>query len=143
MHETVQCSVPWMLQLLIYISEHKLKKRCLTIFFNASLVAVFDKQQRFFSLCSMMYVNNHSTYDVKNFTGNICYCSFSLFCCININIKYYSKVYGIIIMCCGKYLLGFCACLFAAVFCGYWCYACFVILFNIDAKTICIFNQNC
>ena len=86
--------VSWVLWLLIYINEHKQKKRCLTIFFTVSFVAVFDKNQRFFSLCSLMYINNYGTYDTKNFTVSFintwCWC-FRLFWFKNVNIKYYSK----------------------------------------------------
>ena len=70
------------------------EKTLLDNFFNASLVAVFDTKQRFFSLCSLMYINNYSTYDTKNSTVSFIdtwYWCFTLFGLININNKCHNK----------------------------------------------------
>ena len=86
--------------LLIYINEHKLKKRCLTIFFNGSFLAVFDKTQRFFILDLLMYINNQRIHEPISFTVwfiYIFYCFFRLFLFVNINIEYYNQVYRLVI----------------------------------------------
>ena len=53
--------------------------------------------QHFFSLCSLVYINNHNKYGIENFIVqfiNICYCSCKLF---------WVKICRIIIVHCDKY----------------------------------------
>ena len=89
---------------MIHVNEQKLKKRSFYYIYSKETTIEKFIKQRFLSLCSVMYINNQNIYDTKNFTVwvmNTCCCCCRLFCLININIKYNSKIYSTI-MCCDK-----------------------------------------
>ena len=82
----------------VVIDMHKRTQTEKTLFLSNTATKLTLKKivkQRFFSLCSMMYINNQSTYDVKNFTVSFIdawYRYFRLFLFINIHIKYNSQI---------------------------------------------------
>ena len=85
-----------MLWLLIYTNKHKPKNDfCQIRQRNQRLKKIIT--EHFFRLCSLVYINDHNTYDIEDFSvycNNIYYCSCKLF---------WAKIYGFIIAHCDKY----------------------------------------